>query len=97
MESRDHLAALAEKLAAEGLGVEADGGRLRVSNPAVRGCCAPHPAMTIMCRRREGFSDAWFYTGWQEPLAPVARHDVAVEAVQGWLSRHSGEAGRRSR
>lgn len=90
------LAALGVRLSARGLKIELTDRGLTVVNPNVRGCCAmtAHPSDTITCRRRtEDGGKRWFFTSWQDPIAPADELDDAAMYIVGYLSRHPRDAG----
>lgn len=83
------LAALGAHLGARRLKVELTEGGLRVENPDADGCCldAPRPCDTITCRPRpEDGGVLWFYTSWQEPIAPADQVIDTTVAILGYLS-----------
>ena len=92
----DPLAALGAHLSARRLKVDLTANGLKVENPQVRGCCAEvrNASDTITCRRRpEDFDRVWFFTSWQEPIAPADEIADAALYVLGYLNRHQDAAG----
>jgi hypothetical protein len=86
---QDRLAVLGAHLSAHHLTVEPTARGLRVTNPQVAGCCAEVPAAgdLITCRpRRDDGGVIWYYTSWQEPIAPADRITDAAVALLGYLA-----------
>ncbi len=66
---------------------------LLVRNPSGRGCCddVPFgPTDRITCKRRRDDGDAlWFFTSWNEPIAPADDVVGASVRVLGYLAVES--------
>ncbi|WP_157419806.1 hypothetical protein [Actinomadura kijaniata] len=92
---RERLVVLQGALVGCGFATELTGGGLRVVGDGP-GCCAAQerPAVLITCRARaEDGGRVWFFTGWNEAVAPADRVADAVAAVRGWMSGAANAAG----
>ncbi|WP_131739935.1 hypothetical protein [Actinomadura roseirufa] len=90
------LAMLGTQLSARGLKVKLTASSLKVWKLDVPGCCeeVSYASDTITCRRRaEDRGVRWFYTSWQEPIAPTDDITDAAVYVLGYLSRRPEVAG----
>jgi hypothetical protein len=86
-EARDRLAALRERLAVCGYVVELDEAGLSVVAPVDHGM---RLADKITVRPRPSDGDrAWFWTAWNEPIAPADRVIDAQVVISGYLRPRS--------
>jgi hypothetical protein len=90
-DARAHLEALATCLRAYGLEAKMTGrGRLLVANPDRASSCTEagrgRLADTVSCRPRPTDEwRPWFFTSWDEPIAPVDQAADAVITIIGYL------------
>ena len=88
-----HLATLANLLSDHQLTTELSRVALVVRNPEAPACCDSAGrvrADSITCRpRAEKGGVLWFYTSWQEPIAPVGRLKDAADRIVRYLARPS--------
>lgn len=86
---RERLGALAEQLKAHRLDVELTTCGLRVAKPPAPGYsnANANAADTITCRPRPEDGQAlWFFTSWQEAIAPADHLTDAIVVIKGHLA-----------